>query len=45
MPLDSFRCTIDSLERVSGLDFFPLLADSIEVKIEREYDKSFWHAK
>jgi len=44
-PLDSFRCTIDSLERVSGLDFFPLLADSIEVKIEREYDKSFWHAK
>lgn len=44
-PLDSFRCTIDSLESVSGLDFFPLLADSIEVKIEREYDKSFWHAK
>lgn len=43
--LDSFRCTIDSLETISGFDFFPLLPDSVEWKIEREYDKLFWHAK
>lgn len=43
--LDSFRCTIDSLERLTGLDFFPLLADSVEVKVESKYNKIFWHAK
>lgn len=43
--LDSFRYTIDSLEQLSGLDFFPLLPDSVEVKVESEYDKKFWHAK
>lgn len=43
--INSFRCTVDSLEQCSGLDFFPLLPDSIEIVVEQDYNKVFWNAR
>lgn len=34
--------SIDSLERLTGMDFFPHLPDSIETAVERETDLSWW---
>ncbi len=34
--LSARMITVDSLERVTGLDFFPLLPDSLEVKVEAQ---------
>ncbi|MCS7188246.1 MAG: DNA/RNA non-specific endonuclease [Bacteroidia bacterium] len=40
-PLD-FLVPVDSVEKLTGIDFFPRLPDSIEKEIERRVDKSFW---
>ncbi len=34
--------TIDEVERVTGIDFFHLLPDDIEKKVEAEVDKAVW---
>lgn len=34
--------TIDSLERLTGMDFFPRLPDSVETAVEREADLNWW---
>ncbi|MDE7104078.1 MAG: DNA/RNA non-specific endonuclease [Bacteroidales bacterium] len=34
--------SIDSLERLTGMDFFPSLPDSIETVVERETDLNWW---
>lgn len=34
--------TIDDLEHLTGLDFFPRLDDVIEEKVESTYDLAFW---
>lgn len=34
--------SIDSLERLTGMDFFPALPDSIETVVERDIDPGWW---
>lgn len=41
-PLDSYVNSIDEVERITGIDFFPGLPDSIEQKVEASYDLSLW---
>ena len=40
--LSEHAVTIDEVERVTGIDFFHLLPDNIENKVEAEVDKSVW---
>lgn len=40
-----YSLTVDSLQRVSGLDFFSLLPDELEYPAERRVDLQFWHRK
>lgn len=40
--LEQFAFSIDSIEVITGLDFFPDLPDHIENKIENEWDYSAW---
>lgn len=40
-PLD-FLVPVDSVEKVTGIDFFPALPDPIEEAIERQVDRRFW---
>lgn len=42
LPLLRFAVTIDSLERLTGLDFFPALPDTIERKLENEICLRCW---
>ena len=44
-PLQSFVVSIDSVERFSGLDFFPTLADNIETTIEKMNTTKGWSWK
>lgn len=41
-PLESI-VSIDELEVITGLDFFPLLDDDIEKKIESVVNIEYWH--
>ena len=41
-PLDSYVNSIDQVERITGLDFFPALPDEIENRIEKECDIKEW---
>jgi endonuclease G, mitochondrial len=41
-PLSSFAVTVDSIERVSGIDFFPALPDPVETVAEARVDLAFW---
>lgn len=40
--LKPYLCTVDQVEAVTGLDFFPDLEDSIETKAESSYDVTKW---
>jgi len=35
-PLTSFAVSIDRVESLTGIDFYPMLIDSLELKIEKE---------
>ena len=41
---DCFRyaISVDSLERVLGMDFYSALPDSVEMRVEASFDRSFW---
>ncbi|QHT65644.1 DNA/RNA non-specific endonuclease [Rhodocytophaga rosea] len=41
-PLESFAVTIDEVEKETGLDFFPLLPDDMEQKLESSLTISDW---
>lgn len=41
-PLDSYVNSVDQVERITGIDFFPALPDEVEDKVEAEYDLSRW---
>ena len=41
-PLDSYVNSVDQVERITGIDFFPALPDDIERQVEAEYDLSQW---
>jgi endonuclease G, mitochondrial len=38
----SFAMSIDDLEKKTGLDFFPLVPDELEGKLEKALDKGLW---
>jgi len=42
-PLSRYLTTIDVIERKTGLDFFWLLPDEVEARLEREVDKGAFH--
>ncbi|MDE6216497.1 DNA/RNA non-specific endonuclease [Bacteroides sp.] len=41
-PLNSYVNSVDEVERITGIDFFPALPDKIEQKVEAEYDLKAW---
>lgn len=41
--LQSFAVSIDSVEKLTGIDFFPLLADSIENRVESRVNINEWN--
>jgi endonuclease G len=41
-PLQNYVVTVDSLESLTGIDFFPELPDSIENRLENSKDVSSW---
>ena len=44
-PTEYYAVTIDSVEKRTGIDFFPALPDSIENKMEAQLDISWWLPK
>lgn len=40
--LKSFAVSIDSVEHLTGIDFFPKLPDDVEEKVESRYNESDW---
>jgi len=40
-----FMVSVDSVEKVTGIDFFPALPDDIEEKAESRWDKSRWRVR
>ncbi|QOI98914.1 MAG: DNA/RNA non-specific endonuclease [Flammeovirgaceae bacterium] len=45
LPLKHFAVTVDSLEHITGIDFFPALPDVIESKLESELCLPCWRIK
>ena len=43
--LDDCAMTVDELEDITGLDFFPLLPDDVEKSVESKITLSFWDIK
>ena len=41
-PLDSYVNSVDEVERITGIDFFPALPDDVEDKVEASYNLSLW---
>lgn len=41
-PLDSYVNSVDQVERITGIDFFPALPDEVEDRVEAECDLSLW---
>lgn len=41
-PLDSYVNSIDQVERITGMDFFPALPDDIEQRIEKDCNVEEW---
>lgn len=41
-PLDSYVNTVDEVERITGIDFFPALPDDIEKAVEASYNLKDW---
>ena len=42
LPLQNFAVSVDDLEQLTGLDFFPLLPDNVESKLESNFDVNLW---
>ena len=41
-PLDSYVNSIDQVERITGLDFFSVLPDEVENRVEKDYNLKEW---
>lgn len=41
-PLNNFVVSIDKIEKMTGIDFFPRLSDAIENKLEKSSDYKGW---
>ena len=44
-PKGDYANTVDEVERITGLDFFPALPDDIERKVEAECNLADWDIK
>ena len=42
IPLYKFTTSIDNIEKLTGIDFFPNLPDSLENRIEAENNYKKW---
>jgi endonuclease G, mitochondrial len=42
-PLSEFAVSVDSIGKVTGIDFFPALPDSIKKRVVGQVDLAFWH--
>ncbi|MCT4586426.1 MAG: DNA/RNA non-specific endonuclease [Carboxylicivirga sp.] len=45
LPLESYTVSVDSIESITGIDFFPNLPDVVEKEIEALTDKVNWSFK
>jgi endonuclease G len=43
-PTISYAVSVDSVEQVSGIDFFPALDDALEARIEAQREPKAWYA-
>jgi endonuclease G len=43
MGLKEYTYKVDDIEKLTGIDFFPYLPDSIENRIESQINLEFWH--
>lgn len=41
-PISEYAVTVDSVERLTGIDFFPALPDNIEDEVESNYNIKSW---
>lgn len=41
-PLDSYVNSIDQVERITGLDFFSVLPNEVENRVEKDYNMKEW---
>ena len=41
-PLDAYVNTVDEVERITGIDFFPALPDEVEAQVESQYNMKDW---
>ena len=41
-PLDAYVNSVDEVERVTGIDFFPALPDKVENAVEKGYNIKDW---
>lgn len=44
-PLSHYACSIDKVEEITGMDFFSVLPDDIEDKIESTYSLKYWNLR
>ena len=44
-PMSTYAMTVDEVETITGIDFFPYLPDEIENRVESEVDFSKWVIK
>ena len=42
-PKGDYANSVDEVERITGIDFFPSLSDDIEKKVEAKCDVSEWN--
>ncbi len=45
MARGDYANTVDEVERITGLDFFPALPDDVERKVEAECNLADWDIK
>lgn len=41
-PLDAYVNSVDEVERITGIDFFPSLPDDVEKRVEKQYNIDLW---
>ncbi|EJX10079.1 DNA/RNA non-specific endonuclease [gut metagenome] len=41
-PLDAYVNSVDDIERITGIDFFPALPDPLEKQVESSYNLKLW---
>ena len=41
-PLNNFVTSVDNIEKITGIDFFPNLEDSLENELEKNNNYKAW---